>query len=99
MHQVGEDGDGLAEQPGDWAEDAADQQQVGKSGRGAGKEGVDRHGRQAATCQQRREEEIASDDVQKCTSDPAAGGVAQRQRKQEQGNGRCSDGDGAANVR
>lgn len=28
VHQVGEDRDGLAEQPGDWAEDAADQWQV-----------------------------------------------------------------------
>ena len=45
------------------------------------------------------EQEIASDDVKECGPDPAASSVTQRQCKQEQGNGRRSDGNGAADVR
>ena len=100
LHQVGQDGHRLAEQPGQRAEHATDEEQVGDQCRlQVGEQPVHRDAGQADAGQCGGNQEIAGDDPGVVGGHLGARGVAKGQGEQEEADGRCRDDDGAADMR
>ena len=100
FHQVGQDRHRLAEQPGERAEDAADEEKVGDQRRlQVDEQPVDSDAGQPETGQRGGDQEVAGDDASVIGFHPGAGSVAERQREQEEADGRRGDDDRAADMR
>ena len=100
LDQVGQDRHRLAEQPGERAEDATDEYDVGDQRRlQVGEQPVDRDAGQPDAGEHGGDQEIARDDRPVVGFHPGAGSVAERQREQEEADGRRGDDDSTADMR
>ena len=98
-HQAGRDGHGLAEQPGQRANNGTREEEIGRRGDAPAKSALTLLPAKADAEQAGGNQEVACDHAAEAIGNAAAGEVAKRQRQQEESDRWCGYHDRTADVR